>query len=63
MNPRIENRKTTSHVVRVITTYRIDSESLVDAKEKMNSYLVERELPKNIRMIGKAEVLTLRGLL
>jgi hypothetical protein len=30
MNPRIENRKTTSHVVRVITTYRIDSENLVE---------------------------------
>ena len=63
MNGKLENRKTTTNIVRVIATYRVDSQNTSEAIGKMSDYLTQRELPKNIRMVGKAEVLGLRGLL
>lgn len=63
MNKRIVNRTATTNIVRVIATYRVDSKNTSEAIGKMSDYLTQRELPKNIRMVGKAEVLGLRGLL
>lgn len=52
-----------SNIVRVIATYRVLSDNANQAREVVREFLDNQELPKNIKMVGKAEVVGLRGLL
>lgn len=52
-----------SNIVRVIATYRVTSDDAREAREVVKKFLNDQELPKNIKMVGKAEVVGLRGLL
>lgn len=63
MNPKIENRKNGSHIVRVVSTYRVKSASVIEAREIVSDWLNGDNLPNGIKAVWKTEVIGLRGLL
>lgn len=58
-----ENKVSDSHIVRVVSTYRVKSASAIEAREIVSDWLNGDNLPNGIKAVGKTEVIGLRGLL
>lgn len=55
--------KTGSNIVRVISTYRVKSNNVGEAREIVKKFFKKQSMPSDIKLVGKTEVVTLRGLL
>lgn len=52
-----------NNVVRVVSTYRVQSDSPQSARDIIRQHLENEKLPKGIKLIGKIETLGLKGIL